>query len=228
MFPGYYDANNVGSKVTLNGETSLYRAQLNQRTANPEITREYWVGDFDGYVNDGANESTPVDAAWLSSVQAFKPTNTVVGFDGSLVQTGISVPFTLSYDAPGSRLTSAVLTMAVHATGGTSASDRIYIGSTSNSVAFSSLGTLPHFGNSDIVTLEFTAADAVKNLTALQSGKLNLLVSDNHAVDWADLQFTVASKSLIWTAASSATWDVNTTQNWALEEQPISISMATP
>ncbi len=213
-YPAYYDANNVGSKVTLNGETSLYRAQLNQRVANPEVTREYWVGDFDGYVNDGASESTPVDATWLSTVQSFKPTNTVVGFDGSLSQTNISVPFTLDYDAPGSRIKSAILTLAVHATGGTSANDRIYLNSTSNSVTFSSLGTLPHFGNSDIVMLEFTSADAVKNLTALQNGKLNLLVSDNHAVDWADLQFTVASKNLSWTAASSGNWDINTTQNW--------------
>ncbi len=69
--PGYYDANNTGSKVTLNGETSLYRAQLNQRIANPNETKlEYWVGDFDNYANDGASDQVAVDPTWLAAVHA--------------------------------------------------------------------------------------------------------------------------------------------------------------
>src|SRR5262245_26720493 len=77
--PGYYDANNVGSKVTLAGETSLYRKQLSERTANPHTKLEYWVGDFDAYVNDGASDTPPVDAAWQATVQAFQPATPIAG-----------------------------------------------------------------------------------------------------------------------------------------------------
>ena len=70
-YPGYYDANNVGSKVTLNGETSLYRAQLNQRMANPHETKlEYWVGDFDSYANDGASDAyDPKDQTIVDTIK---------------------------------------------------------------------------------------------------------------------------------------------------------------
>jgi autotransporter-associated beta strand protein len=81
-------------------------------------------------------------------------------------------------------------------------------------IPLSSLGTLPHFSNSDIVTLEFLPNSTTLPLSLLQDGKLNMLVSSNHVVDWADLQFTIGGKNMTWTGASSATWDVQTTANW--------------
>jgi autotransporter-associated beta strand protein len=214
-YPAYYDANNVGSQVTLNGETSLYRAQLNQRTSHQRETQlEYWVGDFDNYVNDGASDSVPVDSQWLSQVKAIAPSLPVVGFDNG--STGaVMVPFTFNFDVPGSqRVRYATLTMAVKNIGSLDAGDRLYIDSTSSSVALSQLLALPHFGNSDIVTLEFAPDATSDSLGFLQDGKLNLMLNQGRDIDWADLRFTVGGAELIWTGSANSTWDVQTTQNW--------------
>ena len=123
---------NSGSKVTLNGETSLYRAQLNQRIANPHETKlEYWVGDFDSYANDGASDQLAVDPAWLAAVHALQPRTPTAGFDSSFTGVNIDVPFTVTFDVPQqSRITSATLTMAVHAVGTAATRDRIWLEST--------------------------------------------------------------------------------------------------
>jgi hypothetical protein len=193
VYPGYYDANNVGSKVTLGGETSLYRKQLAERMANPNAqTREYWVGDFDGYENDGSSDLVDIDPAWRATVQAFKPNAPIRGFD-DFSSSNVSPAFTFSFDVePGQQVIAAILTIAVRGIGSQSGNDRIWIESTTNSIGFDQLGVLPHFGNSDIVTLEFLSSDPIAGLTFLQDGKLNLLVNDDHAVDWADLQLTFA------------------------------------
>jgi hypothetical protein len=197
--PGYYDANNTGSKVILNGETSLYREQLNQRIANPnEMKLEYWVGDFDNYANDGASDQVAVDPTWLAAVHGLHPSTPTAGFDTPLTGGNIDVPFTMNFDVPqNSRITSATLTMAVHAAGSAAANDRIWLESTTNSIGFNQLGTLPHYGNSDIVTLEFLGASLTDPLSFLQDGKLNVLVGNNHVDDWADLQFTSAPVPLL-------------------------------
>ena len=223
VWPAYYDANNAGSKVTLNGETSLYRAQLAERLGHAdEQRREYWLGDFDSYENDGAADNAPVDATWQSQVNAFKPGTSKVGFDTSLSASNISVPMTFTVDLGGTggatrptRVTSATLTLAVHANNASAANDSIWIESTGNAIPFSSLGTLPHFGNSDIVTLEFLASNPNLGLTFLNDGMLNVLVSDNHTVDWADFNFTLGSSKVIaWTGTTNGTWDINTATNW--------------
>lgn len=214
-YPAYYDANNVGSQVTLNGETSLYRAQLNQRTSHQNETQlEYWVGDFDNYANDGASDNVAVDSQWLSQVKALAPSLNVVGFDNGSAG-AVMVPFTFNFDVPGGvRVRYAKLTMAVKNIGALGAGDRLYIDSTSSSLALSQLGALPHFGNSDIVTLEFAPDATSDSLSFMQDGKLNLMLNQGHDFDWADLQFTVGGAELTWTGSSNSTWDVQTTQNW--------------
>jgi hypothetical protein len=191
-YPSYADANNVGSKVTLGSETSLYRAQLTERMSRlDELRLEYWAGDFDGYTNDGASDQPAVDPAWLAAVQAIKlPSEQIVGFDTPLSTGNILVPITLNFDVPG-LVTSAVLTLAVHGVGSQAANDQIWIENLSGPIAFSQLGTLPQFGSSDIVMLEFLSSSTTATLDFLQDGQLNLLVSANHVVDWVDLQFTV-------------------------------------
>jgi len=192
--PGYYDANNVGSKVTLGGETSLYRKQLAERMANPNAQlREYSVGDYDGYENlatDGDNVF--VDPAWRTQVASIE-NESIGGFDRR-TQADRSVPFTFAFDAPtsGQSIIAATLTMAVSAIGSGASNDRIWLETAGNSIGFAELGTLPHFGNSDIVTLEFLASGGDTSLSFLQDGKLNVLVNDDHAVDWANLQLTFA------------------------------------
>jgi autotransporter-associated beta strand protein len=212
---GYYDANNVGSKVTLNGETSLYRAQLAQRTANKATRLEYWVGDFDSYVNDGATDNVPVDATWKTAMQTAQPAVPVAGFDTPLASGNINVPFTFTFPTIGNgRIKSATLSLAVHSANGAATTDRIYLESMANSIGFNQLGTVPHFGNSDVVTMEFLPSSANAPLTFLEDGKLNLMVGSNHVVDWADLQFDVATKNLNWAPGATGNWDANTTANW--------------
>ena len=193
VWPGYYDANNVGSKVLLGGENSLYRAQLAQRVSRPnEQMREYWVGDFDGYENlAGDGDNVFIDPAWASQVLTIE-NEPIGGFD-QLNQADRSVAFTFLFDVPaGQEVVGAVLTIAAHATAGSPGNDRIWIENAGTSIAFSDLGTLPHFGDSDIVTLEFLSSDPETALGFLQDGKLNLLVNDDHSVDWANLQLTFA------------------------------------
>ncbi|MGB7157366.1 MAG: hypothetical protein WBD40_04830 [Tepidisphaeraceae bacterium] len=195
VFPGYYDANVAtgANKVLLGGENSLYRAQLAQRVARPnEQMREYWVGDFDGYENLAADgDNVFIDPTWASQVLTIE--NEPIGAFDQLNQADRSVAFTFLYDVPaGQEVVGAVLTLAVHATAGSPGNDRIWIESATTSVGFSELGTLPHLGDSDIVTLEFLSADPETALSFLQDGKLNLLVNDDHSVDWANLQLTFA------------------------------------
>ncbi|MGN6370932.1 MAG: hypothetical protein ACTHN5_21975 [Phycisphaerae bacterium] len=194
-FPSYADANNTGSKVTLNvngtAYTSLYQAQLAQKAANPkEQLREYVVGDYDGFVNDGASDNVAVDAAWKGKVTAASALPQV-GFDRTDA-TSSNVPFTFSYELGAKeQVTSAVLTLAVETLGGNSASEKLFIEDMANGIALSTLSS-QHFGSSDIYQIEFLAGSATDALSFLQDGKLNLDVSANHAVDWANLQLEVA------------------------------------
>ena len=180
--------------MTLGGETSLYRKQLAERMANPNAQlREYSVGDYDGYENlatDGDNVF--VDPAWRTQVASIE-NESIGGFDRR-TQADRSVPFTFAFDAPtsGQSIIAATLTMAVSAIGSGASNDRIWLETAGNSIGFAELGTLPHFGNSDIVTLEFLASGGDTSLSFLQDGKLNVLVNDDHAVDWANLQLTFA------------------------------------
>jgi hypothetical protein len=80
--------------------------------------------------------------------------------------------------------------MAVHGVGSQAVNDQIWIENLTSPIAFNQLGTLPRFGNSDIVMLEFLSSGTAA-LDFLQDGQLNLLISANHVVDWIDLQFTV-------------------------------------
>ncbi len=214
-YPAYADANNSG-KVVLNGSTSLYEAQLAQKMAYPrESLREYWVGDFDSYVNDGASDNVPVDSTWLSQVQSQFPGATMTGMDDTVGTATHYVPFTFNFDSPGTRVTSATLTMAIKGNTTNSPTDKLYIEGFSSPIQFNQLSFLPHVGNSDIVQLQFLSSSSSAGLSFLSDGKLNLLVGNTHTVDWADLQFTFANKALNWTGSVNSSWDANhTTQNW--------------
>ena len=183
--------------------------------ANKSVHMEYWVGDFDSYVNDVATDNVPVDATWKAAVQAAQPAVPVAGFDTPLASGNINVPFTFDFPAIGNgRIKSATLSMAVHSANGAAATDRIYLESMANSIGFNQLGVVPHFGDSDVVTMEFLPSSANAPLTFLEDGKLNMMVGSNHVVDWADLQFDVATKNLNWAPGATGNWDANTTANW--------------
>lgn len=188
----YFDANNQGP-VTLGGETSLYRAQLSQRLSRPaESMREYWVGDFDGFENlvtDG--DDVFVDPAW-AAVAPLLAGAPLGGLDKAN-DADRAVALTFDYDAPavGDAVVYALLTLAVKPVGDGAADDRIWIDGV-NSIAFADLGTYSTINGTEVVTLEFFASEVGGVLSFLQDGRLNLLVGDDHAVDWADLQLAFA------------------------------------
>ena len=155
------------------------------------------------------------------AAQALMPTATITGFDGVLTASNVIVPFTFNFDPPSGRISSATLSLAVHGGGSQPANDRIWIESTANSIAFDQLH-IEQFTNSEIVTIEFLSAAPGATLEFLDDGQLNVLVGNDHAVDWADLVFTTGSKVLTWTGTTNGDWDVIATQNWrdgAMPEQ---------
>jgi hypothetical protein len=187
--PGYYDANNAPAPVTLNGESSLYRAQLAQRLAHPaRFTREYWVGDFDGFENlptDG--DAVYVHPAWSAQIPSLTPAP--VGPLDRPNDAGRAIPLTFEFDVPANHeVAHALLTLAVRTAGPTAADDQLWLDSLSPLAVASLNSTIVN--SSRILTLELLPQNPADVLTILQDGRLNLLLSDDHALDWADLQLT--------------------------------------
>ncbi len=92
---GIYDStSSAGPNVT---PRSLYYQQLGERMSSAgrlPASREVRLGDSDNYVNDGASDTPPVDAAWKSAVQTATG-RTAVGFD--TVANNQLVPFTFNF-----------------------------------------------------------------------------------------------------------------------------------
>lgn len=191
---GYVDS--LGNKVRLSPDAgaseSLFVAQVAERTGRPAQLREYWLGDFDSYENDGADDSPPADADWVAATNSLFAGAGVAGLDsstGSLRKIPATFVFSL---APNQELIAAVLTIAMKKTGSGGASDAVYIDGTGAASRFliSYFGTLPSFNGSEILQIEFDATGGPA-LSLLDDGQLNLLIGDDRAVDWIDLQMAL-------------------------------------
>lgn len=177
QYPGTYDSH--GTPVT---PDSLYEAQSAERNALPGLDyREYWLGDIDGFTDDGDGsvDDVYVDPAWLAEI----PGDTV-GFDD--LQNGRWVPFSFDFGlVPADRVVGATLALGMRNTGGGSADDEIYLDATSRSLVFSDLGW-----SVDSVEDGYVL-DLGGHLDLLQDGLLNLAVHDDTAIDWAVLSLQV-------------------------------------
>lgn len=205
-YPAYTSANNTGQPVTLwvNGEayTSLFEAQLADRLAHRgEVVRHYVVGDYDNYEIGDAADTPHIDPDWQAAVSTIT-NHPITGFD--TVTSGIAVPFTFDglINPTTERITSAVVTLALHPKGDYTAQDAIYVDSAENRLGFLGEPRVPVPMSFDVMrdgesirsrvyTLEFTADHPVLNLSLLQDGQLNLLLAGNQNIDWADIQYTV-------------------------------------
>lgn len=199
-FPAYQDSHNNPVTLYVNGVayTSLYEAQLADRLARGnEVIRHYVVGDYDGYESGDAADAPHVAAAWHTAIGAITRGMDIAGFDTDPTSTtGIAVPFTFDglINPQAEHITSAVLTLALRRSDRGDSGDRVYVDAIDN---FLDLPNIPipmddsRFA-SRIYTLEFTADDPVLNLSLLQDGQLNLLITKDQSIDWADIQFTVA------------------------------------
>ncbi|WP_442483306.1 dockerin type I domain-containing protein [Aeoliella sp. SH292] len=181
---GYISAH--GSPQTLYGETSLYRAQMAVRQASGNSTsREYWVGDFDQFENDGVIDQPYVNPSWVSALQTQYPSTPLGSMDTNYGSSRI-IPFTFDFDVPYGTATSAVLTLALSQS--PSSNPTILLDSIANSFAVNSVSFRPQFDASQIVVIEL--APGSQGLSLLNDGQLNVAIVGNRAVDWADLQFT--------------------------------------
>jgi hypothetical protein len=191
--PAYSASRNAPVTLTLDGTpyTSLYQAQLADRVAHPnEQTRQYVVGDYDAYETGDAADAPAVDLGWLAAVRSAS-TNPIVGLDYA-GPANVSVPFTFDFTLnPGDTVTSAVLTIAVKNLSPEATTDSLYIDSLKNGLAFTDAPALATYDGSTLLQLEFLPDDPHLNLSLLQDGLLNLLLRDDHALDWADLTITV-------------------------------------
>jgi hypothetical protein len=120
---------------------SLYTTQLEERIAHGGTqAREYWLGDIDGFVNDGNSDQPFVDLAWLDALA--KAGLPLIGFDD--LTPGAWVPFTVLFNLqPGEVVVGAQLTLALKASGPAIDGGAIYLGNLDGASSYLDLGWLP-------------------------------------------------------------------------------------
>ncbi len=221
--PGYVDSHNARVDVD-----SLYEAQLDDAKdvttfhwrgganlwTNPDgwderltpgvyriENRDYLIGDVDDFTNDGPTsvDAAPVDPAWRAAIES-SSSAPITGFDD--VSGNENVAFTFQHQLdPGERVVHGTLALALKESGGVVADDflRLFDTSPQHRLSFGQLGW-----NSAVNTSQ--AFVGVVDLGAytdqLQSGTINVQVSDDTAVDWALYTATVAKRIGDATAAS--------------------------
>ncbi len=200
---GIYDSHgqhvDLGDPVN-NPNNSLYIAQLNERLAEPNARfREYWVGDFDAYVYDGpaSDDDVFVDVNWLTEVEVYAANKGWIVEQFDQKTSNHLVPFTFTFALePDERVAAATLTVAMQRTGGRTRNDSLWLEAIDepHRVRFEELGLgdqeLPNTGSGFLI-FEFVGTD----LSFLQDARLNLLIGEDEALDWATLNIVVKTCS---------------------------------
>ncbi|MEM7314218.1 MAG: hypothetical protein AAF497_13805, partial [Planctomycetota bacterium] len=187
--PGLYDHH--GQNVDTQ---SLYLQQLADRQAIPGSQhREYVIGDYDDFVNDGSVDSPLVTSELQNTFSSIllDPNLSIVGFDESQVNNAIPFTWEFELDA-GERVSHAVVSLAIKKAGGTTADDSIYFESLANEITLANdLGLTTELSTSiaTVVLLEFASLDDV---ALFNDGQFNMLLTDDLALDWARLELIVA------------------------------------
>ncbi|MGC4017337.1 MAG: DNRLRE domain-containing protein [Luteolibacter sp.] len=147
--------------------------------------REYTVGDFDEFAASDA--SIPANAAWLATASTL---GSLTGFDD--LTAGRWHPWTHDVSlSPGEQVVSATLSISLRGLSSSALSGKLYVGDTGHSIDLSSLtATLPTTG-STVVKVNLAAY-----LSLLGSGRLNLAVGPDAAIDWSVLELRVAPTSV--------------------------------
>ena len=214
---GYRDSH--GTRVIVGGEDSLYQAQKNDaadirefhwtsesgewdddlkwdQEVRPGVysvsTREYLYGDYDDFAFSGASGSvdTPaIDPAWQAAIAAGS-TAPIVGTD--VVSPDQNVAFTMRHQMErGERIIHGYLAMSLKQSGDDLHRDslRLFDTSPANLLSFAVLGWDGINPNTPFVGV----VDMGKYLDKLQTGSVNLQLSDDVAMDWAIQTLTVAT-----------------------------------
>jgi hypothetical protein len=219
---GYYDQSGpTATPVTTGGTTSLYEAQMNDarditsfhsqagvgnwNDANqwsPRVAptdsysvalRDYLIGDVDQFVYDGASsvDNAFINPAWQSAV-AGSSALPITKFDD--VSGNENVAFTIQHtlDA-GDQVVHGFLALGLKQSGAGNVNDdfiRFFDTSPANKLNFTDLGW-----NTQITSTQTFVGviDLGGQIEQLQTGSINLQVSDNTGVDWAIYTVAVAA-----------------------------------
>ncbi|MEM1026525.1 MAG: hypothetical protein AAGJ38_00405 [Planctomycetota bacterium] len=172
---------------------SLYVAQVLEAQRNPGVQRrEYWVGDFDEFEADGPGSADEVyvDPAWRTEVEnitGFRAGYPIAGFDDPDFDR--LVPFSIGYHlAEDERVVSAVLTIGTKRLGNFSDNDVVFLESLGNRITF---GTREAWGMEFDDGLQVVSIELFGDVSYLQDGLLNVLVTDDRPVDWAHLALNI-------------------------------------
>jgi hypothetical protein len=215
---GYVDSH--GTRVMAGGRDSLYEAQAADsadiRTfqwlggsglwSDPakwdqEITpgvysvqlRDYMLGDIDNFSLDAGTtgpDYPAVDPALSAAVAAGSP-HPIVGFDSALASQNPA--FTVSHQlGSGERVVHAFLAMSLKQSGGSVADDFVQVVDlqASHRLSFASLGWASQI---NVATPFVGVVDMGPYLGQLQTGAVNVWVSDNTRPDWAIYTAAVAT-----------------------------------
>ena len=177
---GTYDQSDSGSPPVQ--QHSLYYAQLQQRLKYPgSYFREYRLGDI-GW-NPGSDNNIPVDANWLSQVQALAGPGAVVVNNFDVLAPNQWTAFTFNFPiAPGEQVVAASLSLGLVVPPG---DHHLYLYTVDVAQSFTNLGWLPANDGASRYTVEIPPS-------ALQGGQLNVAIDGNCGVDFALLNFQAA------------------------------------
>ena len=213
---GYVDSH--GTPVTAGGTTSLYDAQMNdsadirefhwggavgnwtdalkwKQGVTPAIyrvsSRDYLLGDIDGYTNDGASsvDAAYIDPAWRTAIQNSSALP-ITGFDDSAGNKNVA--FTIQHQLDlGERVVHGYLALGLKQSGDQVSSDfiRLFDMNAAHRLDFTTLGWDSTINSTNTYV---GVIDLGSYLDQLQSGSVNVQINDDTATDWGIYVVTIA------------------------------------
>jgi Dockerin type I domain len=213
---GYVDS--PGVPVTAGGTNSLYDAQMNdsadirefhwggsagnwtealkwKQGVTPAIyrvsSRDYLLGDIDGYTNDGASsvDAAYIDPAWRAAIQNSSALP-ITGFDDTAGNKNVAFTIQHQLDA-GERVVHGYLALGLKQSGDQVSSDfiRLFDMSAAHRLDFTTLGWDSKVNSASTYV---GVIDLGSYLDQLQSGSVNVQINDDTAADWGMYVVTVA------------------------------------
>ncbi len=191
--------------VALWGDPEAWDEQLSPGIYRVE-TREYVVGDIDDYDADGPGSADDafVDPAWETAITGSSALP-ITGFDDSSGNANVAFTIQSTLDA-GERVINGSLALSLKQAGGSVADDfiRLFNQDAQNRTFLSDIGWDTQINSSEAFV---GLLDLGNSLSELQSGSVNVQISDNTNVDWALYTITVAKPVASPTIAPSVIID---------------------
>jgi hypothetical protein len=214
---GYYDSH--GTRVTVGGSDSLYEAQVNDaadlrefhwtggdgnwnnslswnQAVTPGVysvsTRDYTIGDIDDYTFNGhIGPDDPYVDPVLAAAIGQESAAPIVGFDTTIGPQNVA--FTVQHQlSAGERVIHGYLAMSLKQSGTPAGGDFVQLFDTApeHRSSFSTLGWSTQLNTP---TPFVGVVDMGSYLDQMQSGSVNVWLSDNAGVDWAIYTVAVAT-----------------------------------